>query len=123
MLGFPPFAIREQMRMIYRIAEAADWAAARQNGMFASTDLSSEGFIHCSEHNQVLRTAEKYFSGRQGLILLQIDEQALGPALKREDLGGTGEAFPHVYAAIPLAAIRAHASFSAGADGRFTLPA
>ena len=40
--------------MIYRIAEAADWAQAQQTGAFTSADLRLEGFIHCSEKHQVL---------------------------------------------------------------------
>ena len=90
--------------MIYRIAENADWFRAQEVGEFASADLAAEGFIHCSEHYQVARTAEKYYRGRFGLVLLEIDDARLGSALRREDLTGSGE-FPHVYAPIPLAAI------------------
>ncbi len=90
--------------MIYRIAENADWIRAQIAGEFASADLAAEGFIHCSEQHQVARTAEKYYRGRQGLLLLEIDEAMLGSALRRENLTGSGD-FPHVYAPIPLAAI------------------
>ena len=93
--------------MIYRIAEYADWNRAQGEGVFASADLALEGFIHCSEFHQVLRTAEKYYAGKTDLVLLEIDDSLLGTALVRENLTGSG-IFPHVYEPIPLAAIVRH---------------
>lgn len=46
--------------VLYRIAEPADWQRAQETGFFASPDLAAEGFIHCSEHHQVLETAQRY---------------------------------------------------------------
>ena len=108
--------------MIYRIAEQADWLRAQREGVFASADLVAEGFIHCSEQHQVARTASKYYSGKTALVLLEIDDSALGAALVRENLTGSGM-FPHSYQPIPLGAILRHFDFAVGADGRFTLPA
>ena len=107
--------------MIYRIAEQADWQLAQRDGAFASADLAAEGFIHCSEHHQVARTAKKYYAGKTALILLEIDENMLGPTLVREDLSSSG-IFPHVYAPIPLAAIIRHFDFAVARDGGFSLP-
>ena len=108
--------------MIYRIAELADWIRAQKTGLFASADLRLEGFIHCSERHQLARTASKYYAGKSALVLLEIDDAALGAALVREDLTGSG-LFPHSYAPIPLAAIVRHFDFAVAADGRFTVPA
>ena len=108
--------------MIYRIAELADWIRAKKTGLFASADLSLEGFIHCSERHQLARTARKYYAGNTSLVLLEIDDSVLGAALVREDLTGSG-VFPHSYAPIPLVAIVRHFNFAVAADGRFALPA
>ena len=108
--------------MIYRIAESADWRTAQLQGEFASADLAQEGFIHCSEREQVWRTAHKYYAGKHGLVLLEIDDAKIGDAIRREDLTGRGENFPHVYAPIPLAAIVRHFDFGVGDDGSFPLP-
>ena len=97
--------MKKAVNMIYRIAEASDWADAQLNGAFASADLKLEGFIHCSEHHQILRTAAKYYAGKKPLLLLEIDETKILSILKREDSLGRGEMFPHVYAPIPLRAI------------------
>jgi uncharacterized protein (DUF952 family) len=91
--------------MIYRITDAADWQHAQDTGFFASLDLNIEGFIHCSEHHQVLLTAGRYFKGRGQLLVLEIDDAVLGASLKREEAIGRSEKFPHVYAPIPLAAV------------------
>lgn len=107
--------------MIYRIAEASDWTRAQLTGEFASADLKAEGFIHCSEQQQILRTAAKYYAGKKLLVLLEIDETKIIDHLKREDSTGRGELFPHIYAPIPLAAITRHVEFME-VDGVFVLP-
>jgi uncharacterized protein (DUF952 family) len=107
--------------MIYRIAEENDWKRVQQTGEFASADLKAEGFIHCSEQHQILRTAQKYYSGKKGLVLLEIDEGPITACLKREDSTGRGEMFPHVFAPIPIAAITRHFDFME-TDGVFVLP-
>ena len=109
--------------MIYRIAESTDWIDARRNGRFASADLQSEGFIHLSELRQVLRTANKYYRGKTGLVLLEIDERLLDVPVIREDLSGSGVIFPHSYVPIPLRSIVRRFDFCAVAGGEFSLPA
>jgi uncharacterized protein (DUF952 family) len=89
--------------------------------MFASADLALEGFIHCSEHHQILRTANKYFSDADTLTLLEIDGDALGATLVREDLTGSGM-FPHVYAPIPADAVKATHLMCRDANGAWGLP-
>ena len=108
--------------MIYRIAESTDWADARKNGYFASADLEAEGFIHVSERHQVLRTANKYYRGKTGLVLLEIDETRLDAPVIREDLTGSGDIFPHSYLPIPLSAIVRHSDFVELAKSGFQLP-
>ena len=108
--------------MIYRIAEPEDWFQCLRYGQFASADLSLEGFIHCSEKHQILRTAVKYYAGKTGLVLLEIDDTLLGAHVRREDLTGRGANFPHVYAPIPAAAIQRHFDFLMDAMGDFSLP-
>lgn len=109
--------------MIYRIAEAEDWLAARRSGQFASADLAVEGFIHCSEYNQILATGARYYAGKAGLTLLEIDETKIATIVKRELAASRNEMFPHIFAPIPLAAIVRHFDFLADTDGRFALPA
>jgi uncharacterized protein (DUF952 family) len=71
----------------------------------------------------VLRTANKYYRGRGGLILLEIDEALLEQGVVREDLRGSGDFFPHSYVPIPLRAVVRRFEFEEDADGGFSLPA
>ena len=109
--------------MIYRIAESSDWRQTQECGYFASADLAAEGFIHISELHQVLRTANKYYRGKTGLVLLEIDATLLDQNIIREDLTGSGVCFPHSYAPIPIRAIVRHFDFAEEGGGGFSLPA
>jgi uncharacterized protein (DUF952 family) len=112
--------------MLYRIAEPADWQRAQQTGFFASADLAAEGFIHSSEHYQVLETARRYYAGRADLVLLEWDEAALAAAsvrVEREWVASRQQHFAHVFGPVPLAAVCRVWPFGAGPGGDFRLPA
>ena len=112
--------------VLYRLAEPADWAHAQQTGFFTSADLATEGFIHASEAHQSLETARRYYAGRVDLVLLEWDEAALlaaGVPVKREWVASRNQHFAHVFAAVPLSAMRRHWPFGADAAGEFRLPA
>ena len=108
--------------MIYRIADSFDWRCATERGYFASADLAAEGFIHLSELHQVLRTANKYYRDKSGLVLLEIDEALLAENIVREDLTGSGACFPHSYAPIPVRAIVREFHFAESPERGYCLP-
>ncbi|MEO6600095.1 MAG: DUF952 domain-containing protein [Polyangiaceae bacterium] len=105
---------------VFHIAERNAFAAALEGGKYEADSLASEGFIHCSTREQVLRTAARFFGGRNDLVLLCISAEPLGDALRYEV--ADGEAFPHCYGAIPLEAIPAVIDFPCRPDGSFELP-
>ncbi|HEY1505602.1 MAG TPA: DUF952 domain-containing protein [Stellaceae bacterium] len=88
-------------QLIYKILSAADWQAAEHAGMFngAGIDLN-DGFIHFSTAEQAAETAAKHFAGQTRLVLVAVDAEKLGPALKWEVSRG-GQLFPHLYASLP----------------------
>ena len=108
--------------MIYRIAETRDWEAAQVSGLFASADLTAEGFMHCCTAQQIASVANRYYQGQKALLLLEIDETRVRVPLTWEDLTQAGEAFPHVYGRIPLAAVTRCLALQPGVDGRFASP-
>ena len=57
--------------MIYHIATEADWA--RRTDVYAPAGWRDEGFVHCSTDEQVVRVANRLFTGRRDLVLLHID--------------------------------------------------
>src|SRR5215831_21264740 len=108
--------------MIYRIADATDWANAQASGYFASADLATEGFIHCCTAQQIAAVANRYYQGCEGLLLLEIDMARVHAPLQWEDLTNAGQAFPHVYGRIPLEAVTRCLVLQPGADGHFSAP-
>ncbi len=103
--------------MILHIATETDWAARGET--YVPSGWESEGFVHCSDETQVVRTANRVFAGRRDLILLEIDPTLLSAALIWEDTSDAGEEFPHIYGPIEVSAVASTVLFAAGADGTF----
>ena len=114
--------------MILHIVARADWDSALARGIYAPPSLDAEGFIHCSTSAQILRTANRFYRGRNDLIILCIDESRLEAAPKYEppDLAlgeSTANLFPHLYRPLNLDAVVSVIDFPCTADGTFELPA
>ncbi|MCF4126821.1 DUF952 domain-containing protein [Methylobacterium sp. SyP6R] len=110
------------MTLIYKICPAALWRDAEAAGRFdgAAVDLA-DGFIHFSTAAQAPETAAKHFAGQDNLLLIAIDAEALGEALRYEPSRG-GALFPHLYGPLPLSAVRHVAKLPAGPDGVHVFP-
>lgn len=108
------------MAIIFHITHPADWELARQQGQYTSDSLAGEGFIHCSKPDQIIDTANRYYAGQKGLLLLAIAPARVVPEIRFENLIGGKELFPHVYGPLNLDAVTAVLPFEPGADGRFT---
>ncbi len=94
------------MPTIYKICETALWREAESGGRFSGTeDDRRDGFIHFSAASQVAETAAKHFAQQKNLLLVAVDADALGAALKWEVSRG-GALFPHLYGTLPLSAVR-----------------
>jgi len=102
---------------IYKILPGADWEAAKTRGRFegSAVDLA-DGYIHFSTAAQASETARRHFAGQPGLVVLEVEADDLGPALKWEPSRG-GDLFPHLYAALPANLVRAVRPAPLGADG------
>lgn len=109
--------------MIFHITSKTEWLEAQSRGEYVAPSLQSEGFIHCSTAQQVLRVANAFYRGRTDLILLQIDETKLAPELKWEPPAGApapgispADKFPHVFGAVNLNAVSAVLDLSPDPD-------
>jgi uncharacterized protein (DUF952 family) len=108
--------------IIYKICEEALWREAERAGAFAGAPADArDGFIHFSTAAQVRETAAKHFDGVDGLLLIAVDADALADALKWEISRG-GDLFPHLYGALPLAAVLWAKPLPLGADRRQVFP-
>ena len=85
------------MTDVYKLLPASEWAAAKAAGEFTGSGIDlADGYIHLSAADQAQETARLHFAGRDGLVLLRIEAEALGDALKWEASRG-GALFPHLF--------------------------
>lgn len=111
------------MAFIYKICPRALWREAEAAGCFAGAPIDAEdGYIHFSTAAQTAETAARHFAGVEDLLLVTVEAEALGPALRYEPSRG-GALFPHLYGPLPLSAVRAVSELPLGLDGRHRLPA
>ena len=111
--------------MIFHIAEAPDWQAARAAGDYRISTrgrtLADEGFVHAARREQVLEVAEAFYADAGPLLLLTIDPDRLSSPVREEQVA-PGAVFPHIYGPIDLEAVVAVAPLERGPDGSFALP-
>lgn len=105
--------------LIYHITAKTDWEAALAAGAYRANSLDSQGFIHASTGAQVVHTANRYYPGQHGLVLLCIDAHLVSVEIRYENLEGGQELFPHIYGPLPLDAVVEARPFEPGPDGIF----
>jgi len=110
---------------LYHLALAPAWAQARAVGSYDRStidrSLAEEGFIHCSFPEQVQATADRYYRGRDDVVLLRIDPASLDVEVRVELAPGTGQSFPHLYGPLRTDAVVRADPVPVGADGRLQL--
>ena len=95
------------MPTIYHVTTQAEWDAAVKQGFYEAAALKEEGFIHCSQENQVSGVLERYFQGKTNLVKLVIDTDKLTSRWVYEWSPSTADTFPHVYGPINTSAVTA----------------
>jgi uncharacterized protein (DUF952 family) len=93
------------MPIIYHVTKAATWNAAKKKGFYEHPSLKSEGFIHCSQDDQVAGVLERYFEGQTGLVKLVIDTDKLSSKYVFDWSPSTQDTFPHIYGPINADAV------------------
>jgi uncharacterized protein (DUF952 family) len=107
---------------IYKICDQESWRAALATGRYRGSGVDlRDGFIHFSTAEQLAETAAKHFAGQTDLVLVAVDGDALGAHLKWEPSRG-GALFPHLYAALPITAVRWSRSLPDETEGRRLMP-
>ncbi len=103
--------------LIYKVFRRPEWTAFRDAGetFGAPIDLH-DGYVHFSTAAQVAETVAKYFAGESDLVLLALESDKLGPALKWEPSRG-GALFPHLYRKLTAADVLWDKSLPLGATG------
>jgi glutathione S-transferase len=107
---------------IYHLALGDEWREARGEGSYRRStlgrSLDEEGFIHCSFADQVQATADRFYGGRNDVVLLEVDPARVRSEIRVENLDGGDVMFPHLYGPVPVAAVVRATQVERGADGR-----
>ena len=108
--------------LIVHICPGNTWEEAQDQGIYRTPSLETEGFIHCSRPDQVLKVANSFYKKIPDLVLLWINSQKVKAQIKHE-LGaeGTSEKFPHIYGPVNLDAVLAIYDFYPASDGIYKL--
>lgn len=105
------------MSKIYKILPRSEWDAARATGRFAGSAVDlADGFIHFSGHDTAQRTAQLYFKDQPDLMLLTVEADDLGEALRWEASRG-GALFPHLFRDLSVNEVVAERALDLDADG------
>ena len=111
---------------LYHLALRPDWEAALAAGRYEVSTrgrtLAEEGFIHCSLRHQVRGVADAFYADVDDLMLLVIDADRLDVPVRYEPPEPGAEAYPHVYGALPVHAVRAVLPLTRAPDGGLVLP-
>ena len=90
------------MTRIFKILPRADWERSLLLGRFEGSAVDiADGFIHFSTADQVDETARRHFAGQANLVVLIVEADTLGAALRWEPSRG-GALFPHLYAPLDV---------------------
>ena len=111
------------MTRIYKIITRGAWSEAQAAGFFegSAKDLE-DGFIHLSTAAQAGETARLHFHGQADLVLLELDADDFDQTLRWEPSRG-GQLFPHLFAPLPAASVKAVHDLLLGPDGAPRVPA
>ena len=108
------------MSTILHLIDQASWESAKPTPEHRAESLATEGFIHCSQDiNQMLKVANRLYSGRTDLLALEVDSERLTSPVKRE-ASRSGEIYPHIYGPLNTDAVIKVWSVPMDVDGTFS---
>ncbi len=110
------------MTAIYHITSRDEWELALANGFYRPPSLATEGFIHASTAGQVAGSANRFFRGREDLILLRIDLDRVAAPIDWAASPHSVEPFPHILGDLNLDAVTEVIPFPPGKSGEFAGP-
>ena len=108
--------------VIFKICDRAEWTAEVASGAYrGSAKDKQDGFLHFSTREQLSGTLQRYYADADDLLLVAIDPDVLGNALRFEP-SRDGALFPHLYGHLPLAAVMWAEPIGRNTKGEFLLP-
>jgi uncharacterized protein (DUF952 family) len=109
------------MALIFKIVPRPQWEHAGESYAGSPHD-QADGFLHFSTRAQLPETLRRYYAGVTDLMLVAVEADKLGDALKWEHSASRGEDFPHLYGPLPRSAVIWSKPLNRKEDGEFLLP-
>lgn len=107
------------MTIILHITQHQQWEQAKQEQVYHSDTLATEGFIHCSTPVQVIQVANRFFLNQDGLVILCIDTNKVLAEIKYES--ADGDYFPHIYGSLNVNSVIKVIDFPPNVAGKFEM--
>ena len=107
--------------LIFKIVPHAEWESAGDTYDGSAHD-KADGFLHFSTHAQLRETLRRYYAGQDDLMLVAVDADILGAALRWEHAPSRGEDFPHLYGPLPRTSANWVKVLRRQPDGEFLIP-
>jgi uncharacterized protein (DUF952 family) len=96
---------RSRLTRIFKILDRAAWDEALAVGAYRGSPADlADGFIHFSTAAQAAETARRHFHGQADLMVLAVEAESLGEALRWEPSRG-GDLFPHLHGSLDTALV------------------
>ena len=111
------------MDFIYHITTPELWQAALAAGEYRAPTLAAEGFMHASTAEQLVGSANRFYSQQPSVLLLKIRLDRVRPPVVWEQSTHSANPFPHLYGPLNLDAVVRLISWDRGSDGAYFAPA
>lgn len=117
----------QYMRTIVAITNAEIWERAQQTGSYTQSTLDKSmeavGFLHCTNPDQTIATANRHFTDREHVILLLINLEKVASEVRFEAAkSGRPGLFPHIYGPLNIDAVYATLQLEKNESGQFIEP-
>ncbi len=90
---------------IYHLLEVVSWQSFSGCDSYSHPSLKTEGFIHFSRLEEVVRSADLYFKEQNELCLLEVDSEKVTVPIEDEWVSDRNAHFPHVMGELNMDAI------------------
>ena len=112
---------KEKMGIIFHISKREQWEKTKLERVYRTDTLASQGYIHCSNSQQIVKVANVKYHGQKELVLLYITTDRVQSEIKYENAGNE-ELYPHIYGPLNIDAIVNVIDFKPTENGNFVLP-
>jgi release factor glutamine methyltransferase len=107
----------ERPNLIIHLCRRVEWQKSQEQGMYQGKFLKHEGFIHCSQPEQILEVANRFYPGISELVLLWMDPDKVASEIRWD--GADNSLFPHIYGPINLDAVISVTELKPEIDGTY----